>query len=96
MGKPSSTISARVAYEQALKAGYVPVLLNPDIKMHSMSWDAVKDHPNVQHSGSGNSITLAHLHETDKRPVLLLKTKGMLSENEVAHFEKAGGIHLRA
>jgi hypothetical protein len=94
MGKPSSTISARVAYESALKAGYVPVLLNPDVKMHSMTWDSIKGHPNVQHSKSGESIILAHLHEANKRPVVLLKTKGMLSESEVAHFESQG-ISLR-
>lgn len=94
MGKPSSTISARVAYEDALKAGYVPVLLNPDVKMHSTSWDSIKSHPNVQHSKNGDSIVLAHLEETNKRPLIMLKTKGMLSEREVAHFEQQG-ISLR-
>ena len=94
MGKPSSTISARVAYETALKAGYVPVLLNPDIKMHTTAWDSVKGHPNVQHSKSGDSIVLAHLHEPNQRPLIMLKTKGMLSEKEVAHFEQQG-IDLR-
>ncbi len=94
MGKPSSSISCRVAYEHALKAGYVPVLLNPDVKMHSTAWDSIKDHPNVQHSKSGDSIVLAHLEEANKRPLILLKIKGMLSEREVAHFEQQG-IHLR-
>lgn len=95
MGKPSSSISCAAAYEQALKAGYVPVLLNPDVKMHSMTWDSIKNHVNIQRSKSGESIVLAHLHETNKRPLLMLKTKGMLSESEVQHFEKVGGIDLR-
>lgn len=95
MGKPSSSISCRVAYEHALKAGYVPVLLNPDVKMHSMTWDSIKDHKNIQRSKSGDSIIMAHLHETNQRPLLMLKTKGMLSESEVQHFEKVGGVVLR-
>lgn len=94
MGKPSSTISARVAYETALKAGYVPVFLDPEVKMHTTAWDSIKGHPNVKHSKSGDSIILAHLHETNKRPLITLKIKGMLSESEVKHFEQQG-IDLR-
>lgn len=94
MGKPSSTISAKVAYERALEAGYAPVLLDPDEAMHSSAWDAVKGHRNVQHSKSGDSIILAHEKEP-RRPVLTLKTKGMLSDSEVDYFEKAGGLKLR-
>lgn len=94
MGKPSSSVSCAAAYESALKAGYVPVLLDPEIKMHSMTWDSIKNHPNIKRSGSGQSIVLAHLHETNKRPLVLLKTKGMLSESEVTHFESQG-IDLR-
>ena len=58
--------------------------------MHSLAWDAIKDHPNLQRSGSGKSIILIPTDPDKRQPVLVLKTKGMLTDNERKKFESAG------
>lgn len=90
MGRPSSTVSARQAYEQAAKVGYALALVDPGLKMHSLAWDAIKDHPNLQRSGSGKSIILISSDPAIRRPALILKTKGMLTDSERKKFESAG------
>ena len=90
MGRPSSPVSAKQAYEQAGKVGYALALIDPDKKMHSLAWDAIKDHPNLQRSGSGKSILLVSANPENRLPPLVLKTKGMLTDNERQLFEKAG------
>jgi hypothetical protein len=90
MGRPSSPVSAKQAYEQAGKVGYTLALIDPDKKMHSLAWDAIKDHANVQRSGSGKSIILVPADPETRRQPLVLKTKGMLTDSERQLIERAG------
>lgn len=94
MGKPSSTISAEQAYNAARLAGYELRLVNTERPLHSMSWSAVRDHPNVAHSQSGGKVIL--VDGTGTKPVreLQLRTRGMLLPDELKYFEQKAGIRF--
>ena len=89
--KQSSTISAQRAYTVLLESGFKPLLVRGVRSIQTTAWDAVIRNQDVVHSASSKSIVLVN----DDGEEIVLKTKGMLSANEVAFIETAAGIDFK-
>ena len=89
--KQSSTVSAQRAYIGLLEAGFRPLLVRGASKLQTTAWDAVIRNKDVVHSASDKSIVLIN----DDEQEIVLKTKGMLSANEVAFLETETGVFFK-
>lgn len=89
--KQSSTVSAQRAYTVLLEVGFRPLLVQGVRSIQTTAWDAVIRNQDVVHSASNKSIILVN----DEGVEIVLKTKGMLSANEVAFIETTADIDFK-
>ena len=91
--KQSSTLSAKAVFETLIENGYQPELRDKNKPLRSLSWGAVITDKNVVRSGGDKSIHMVDTTGQD-RPLINLKTKGMMSESSIDYFKKHIGIDM--